>query len=85
MRQLRCGAGSLEAAVAEPLGNAQRQQEAAERQAHQRDDEGEPADVGAGTGGRKSAEDGLKQDCGQHSRAHHRRSPLNKLTSAVVG
>ena len=57
----------------------------AKRDAHQRDDEREPAGVGAGAGRAESAEKRLKQNCGQHARAHHGRTPLQELTRAVVG
>lgn len=78
-------AGSLEAAVAEPLGNAQRQQQPAKRQAHQRDDEGKPPGVGAGARGPEPAQECLKQDGGQDACTHHGRTPLDKLTRAIVG
>jgi hypothetical protein len=69
------------AAVAQPFGHAERQQQAAEGDAHQRDDEGEPAGVGAGAGGREAAQQGLKQQAGQQAP----RPPSTRPIAAVGG
>ena len=78
-------AGAPQAAVAKPFGDSEGEKKSAKWDAHERDDEGEPAGIGAGACGAEAAEQRLKQNCGQHARAHHRRSPLQKLARAVVG
>jgi len=74
-----------EGAVAKPLGDAQNEQEAAEGDAHEGDDEGEPAGVCGGTGGRKTAKDSQKQQACEYAGANHRAAPLQELARAVVG
>jgi len=76
---------SSQAAVAEPLGEAEGEQHQAEGDAHKRDDEGEPARVGAGSGARVAAEDGDQKDGGENARADHGAAPLEELARAVAG
>jgi len=80
------GSGSVcEAAVAQPFGYTQREQQASEREAGQSDDEREPASVCTGAGGRKAAEQGLKQQCSEEACADDGCSPLEELAGSVIG
>ena len=80
------GSGSVcEAAVAQPFGYTEREQQAAEGEAGQGDDEREPASVCAGAGGRKAAEQRLKQQCSEEACADDGGSPLEELAGSVVG
>ena len=74
----------MKAAVAEPFGDAEGEQQSSEWKTHECDNECEPTGIGAGAGGAESAEQGLKQDRGEYSRAHHGRAPLQKLAGAVA-
>ena len=75
---------ACEATVAEPLGHTEAEQQAAERDARQSDDEGEPAGVGAGSGGRKTAEQSEQKKAGEDAGNKDGRAPLQELASSVV-
>jgi hypothetical protein len=74
-----------EVAVAEPFCYAQGEQQASEGDAREGDDEGEPAGVGAGAGGREAAEHCNQQQAGHEARTEDRCAPLEQLAGAVGG
>jgi hypothetical protein len=74
-----------EATIAEPLGDAEGQQQTAKGNTGQGDDEGEPPCVGASAGRRKAAKQRYQQHAGQYARAQDAGATLKQLSGAVVG
>ncbi len=71
-------------AIAQPFGHGQQGKQTAKRDAHQRDNQREPARIGFGARRRKTAQQGFKQNQRQQSRAQSRRTPLQQLAGSVV-
>jgi hypothetical protein len=81
----RALAVACQAAVPEPFGYAKSEQETAERNAHERNNECEPASVAVGASAGKSAKHGLKKQCGQQADGDNGTAPLQELPCAVIG
>jgi len=73
------------AAVTEPLGNAECEQQPSERNTGQRHNQGEPAAICVGAGGSESSQKRYEQDACEDARAEDGRAPFEQLESAVIG